>query len=282
MLSGSYQHQTSTRHPPLTYRDRPLAVLSPVVRLFRSPCPAPYPAVPGRHRKHKPLPPALPAVVLGAAASASMLMTSATAPAPVPVAAAVALPHPVSTPDEQWQTVVPRRPVVEPEPVVAPPAQPTAVTQPTSAPLTSNRPVVKQAVPKREAVVKRAAAPAPAKQEATALTAGKVSCSGSWLSGVKQVAKVGGCDIANRFGVKSIGGYRAGSREHGSGKALDLMCNTATGNAIAEYLLRNKDALGVQHVIWRQRINYGKGWQGMENRGSATANHMDHVHVLFK
>jgi hypothetical protein len=58
--------------------------------------------------------------------------------------------------------------------------------------------------------------------------------------------------------------------------------NRAKGDAIAAYLLANKDALGVQHVIWRQRINYGSGWEAMPNRGSATANHLDHVHCLFK
>jgi uncharacterized protein YbdZ (MbtH family) len=90
--------------------------------------------------------------------------------------------------------------------------------------------------------------------------------------------------LSNKFDIDAIGGYRAGSKEHRSGKALDLMTfgNVAKGNSIAEYLLANREALGVQHVIWRQRINYGAGWKRMPNRGSATANHMDHVHVLFK
>jgi hypothetical protein len=90
--------------------------------------------------------------------------------------------------------------------------------------------------------------------------------------------------LANKFDIDDIGGYRAGSKEHGSGKALDLMTfgDVTKGNAIAGYLLANRKALGVQHVIWRQRINYGSGWKRMPDRGSATANHMDHVHVLFK
>ncbi len=42
-------------------------------------------------------------------------------------------------------------------------------------------------------------------------------------------------------------------------------------------------ALGVSYVIYSQRIwsveRAGEGWRGMSNRGSATANHYDHVHV---
>jgi hypothetical protein len=34
-------------------------------------------------------------------------------------------------------------------------------------------------------------------------------------------------------------------------------------------------------VIWRQRINSGTGWRAMEDRGSITQNHYDHVHVSF-
>jgi hypothetical protein len=34
-------------------------------------------------------------------------------------------------------------------------------------------------------------------------------------------------------------------------------------------------------VIWQQRINFGSGWQLMEDRGGVTANHYDHVHVSF-
>ncbi len=228
--------------------------------------------MPGRHRRRPS--PVLPiatgalgvtAVLLGTASSTPPLVA---APAP---AALVAFTADASV--EWWRTDVPRQPVVKPEPVAAP-AQPTTVTQLTSAPLRRQTPAVKQAP-----AVQKAAKTAP-----VAAVGDKVTCSGSWLSGVKQVAKVGGCTVANRFGVSDIGGRRAGSREHGSGKALDFMVggDRAKGDAIAEYLLANRDALGVQHVIWQQRINYGSSWKGMENRGSATANHRDHLHLLFK
>ena len=59
------------------------------------------------------------------------------------------------------------------------------------------------------------------------------------------------------------------------------MVDRATGDALAQYVLQNKGRLGVSYVIWRKRINYGSGWESMPNRGDATANHMDHVHVSF-
>ena len=41
--------------------------------------------------------------------------------------------------------------------------------------------------------------------------------------------------------------------------------------------------LGVSYVIYSQQIwsveRGGEGWRGMEDRGSTTANHYDHVHV---
>lgn len=38
-------------------------------------------------------------------------------------------------------------------------------------------------------------------------------------------------------------------------------------------------ALSIKYVIWRQWINYGNGWESMEDRGSPTANHLSHVHI---
>ncbi|SMC50197.1 hypothetical protein [Lentzea albidocapillata] len=104
------------------------------------------------------------------------------------------------------------------------------------------------------------------------------------LDGVKpHVAQVGH-HVAGKFGVDDIGGAagRGGSGDHPSGLALDFMVDTATGNALADYVLANRRAFGVTYVIWRQRYNDGSGWSAMENRGSPTANHMDHVHVSFQ
>jgi hypothetical protein len=46
--------------------------------------------------------------------------------------------------------------------------------------------------------------------------------------------------------------------------------------------LRNQEALGISYVIWKQRVNYGDGWERMEDRGDATENHFDHVHISFE
>lgn len=213
--------------------------------------------MPGRHRKRAT--PASASIAVGASTVTAVLLGGATSAAPPTVAAPTPVALVAFTADAQtewWPTDVPRRPAVGPAPA--------------------------EQVTGRHRSVEKAAAERPPSTPAPA--AAEVSCSGSWLSGVKRVAKSAGCGLANKFDIDDIGGYRVGSKEHGSGKALDLMTfgDITKGNAIAEYLLANKKALGVQHVIWRQRINYGSGWKGMPDRGSATANHMDHVHVLFK
>jgi len=53
-------------------------------------------------------------------------------------------------------------------------------------------------------------------------------------------------------------------------------------NTLADYIAAHLNELGVKYVIWKQRINLGSGWRGMENRGSITQNHFDHVHITFQ
>lgn len=85
--------------------------------------------------------------------------------------------------------------------------------------------------------------------------------------------------------VKSYGGRRYSSvvgnaSDHYTGKALDIMITGSTGDRIADYVIDNASELNVKYIIWEQRIWYpGKGWSGMSDRGSATQNHFDHVHV---
>ncbi|MCS7484563.1 hypothetical protein ACFFQW_48420 [Umezawaea endophytica] len=104
------------------------------------------------------------------------------------------------------------------------------------------------------------------------------------LDGVKpHVAQVGH-HLEGKFGVDDIGGAtgRGGSGEHPLGLALDFMVDTATGNALADHVLASRQAFSATYVIWRQRYNDGSGWSPMEDRGSPTANHLDHVHVSFQ
>lgn len=93
--------------------------------------------------------------------------------------------------------------------------------------------------------------------------------------------------IATALGLVDslIGGFRPSSAvagsDHPKGLALDFTTTLLTGDRIAAYVLAHRAELGVTYVIWRQRINYGSGWQAMADRGGVTANHFDHVHVSF-
>jgi len=92
-----------------------------------------------------------------------------------------------------------------------------------------------------------------------------------------------GVELRCRFGVDTVYGVagRSGASDHPSGLALDLMVDRDPGEDLAAYAVANMDRLGIKYVIYRQRINFGSGWEAMEDRGGVTANHMDHVHVSF-
>ncbi|WP_158220634.1 SH3 domain-containing protein, partial [Kineosporia sp. A_224] len=84
--------------------------------------------------------------------------------------------------------------------------------------------------------------------------------------------------------VSSFGGYRPGDDgDHGSGRAVDIMVSGDPGWTIARYVQAHARELGVTYVIYQQQIwlagNPTSQWKGMEDRGSRTANHFDHVHV---
>ncbi|MBF6454556.1 hypothetical protein [Nocardia cyriacigeorgica] len=132
-------------------------------------------------------------------------------------------------------------------------------------------------------------APAPVHQVAAAdpaLMAKSASqhtpCPSVLAGALPHVAQVGNL-IGKTFAVADIGGaIGRGNDDHGAGLALDFMTSDrAHGDAIANFVLANKERFGVTYVIWQQRYNDGSGWSFMEDRGSATANHYDHVHVSF-
>jgi len=82
--------------------------------------------------------------------------------------------------------------------------------------------------------------------------------------------------------VRSYGGTRGGGGDHGAGLAVDIMVDSATGDKIAAFLQKNASELGIEYLIWKQRIwrpATSNSWRGMSDRGSPTANHMDHVHA---
>ncbi|WP_233159394.1 hypothetical protein [Pseudonocardia sp. MH-G8] len=136
------------------------------------------------------------------------------------------------------------------------------------------------------AAAEKAAAEERAAQERAAAEAAAANCDldlsdlGRVKSNVQNAAEQLGC----RFGEPDMHGVagRAGTSDHPSGLAVDFMVDRATGDALASCTLANMDALGVKYVIWEQQINHGNGWKDMEDRGGATANHFDHVHVSFE
>ena len=82
-------------------------------------------------------------------------------------------------------------------------------------------------------------------------------------------------------GVTTVSGWRPCDvyREHCRGVALDVMVggDTALGDRISADMLTRSD---VRFTIWRQTIRYPSGRSRlMDDRGSATANHHDHVHI---
>jgi uncharacterized protein YraI len=84
--------------------------------------------------------------------------------------------------------------------------------------------------------------------------------------------------------VTSFLGVRTSSGYHGEGRALDCMISNSTvGWDLAKWVRANASRLGAMEVIYRQQIwtvqRSSEGWRPMEDRGSPTANHMDHVHV---
>lgn len=83
--------------------------------------------------------------------------------------------------------------------------------------------------------------------------------------------------------ITSYGGWD-NHGEHSSGRALDIMTSdVALGTAIADYLRAHAAELHLYDILWRQHIwtpvRSAEGWRSMPSRGSATANHYDHVHV---
>ncbi|WP_019774686.1 LysM peptidoglycan-binding domain-containing protein [Streptococcus sobrinus] len=99
-------------------------------------------------------------------------------------------------------------------------------------------------------------------------------------------------DVANKYGTTDVYGLRPGDPgDHGTGNAVDVMTydNTQLGQEVADYATSNMEANNISYVIYQQKFyaptenKYGPAytWNQMPDRGDATANHMDHVHVSF-
>ena len=113
------------------------------------------------------------------------------------------------------------------------------------------------------------------------------ACSSDLNGDVAWVARAGN-SIAHATGFTGAmlgkGARGTPGSDHPAGYAVDFMVgagNNAAGDRIAAYVLAHRSELGVTYVIWQQRYNPGTGWRPMKDRGGATANHLDHVHVSF-
>lgn len=90
--------------------------------------------------------------------------------------------------------------------------------------------------------------------------------------------------ICHRFpSIKRYIGVTSGSGYHPSGRAVDAMVSGEAGWEVARWVRSNAKKLGVSEVIYSQKIwtvqRSSEGWRSMEDRGSTSANHYDHVHV---
>jgi hypothetical protein len=145
------------------------------------------------------------------------------------------------------------------------------------------------------AAQQEAAAPAaepPTVEAATSAVAGAVARISNSAGKVKAQAQAAADAVVSHVpgaGGITIGGTRASATDpdgHPSGLALDYMVgsNDSLGDAIVEYHIAHWNELGVEYVIWQQRIlsSPNGSFKQMADRGDATANHMDHPHVNYR
>ncbi|WP_416063833.1 peptidoglycan DD-metalloendopeptidase family protein [Rhodococcus indonesiensis] len=107
----------------------------------------------------------------------------------------------------------------------------------------------------------------------------------------KKVARAMHLKFGNR--IAGLGGWRADggyATDHTEGRTIDVMIanhrsgdGVALGDEITDYLLAHAEFFGVEYVIWRQTYYPAGGAPSlMEDRGSETQNHFDHVHISVR
>ena len=171
----------------------------------------------------------------------------------------------------------------EAAPAAAPeaPATPEALAAPQSAPVSEEAPAAQPAV-------ETAAAPEVQPVASTPTTGNAIPTDPN----LQPQAEAFRQEIAAKFGITNIGGYRAGDPDdHGKGLAVDVMVPTSSdlGDQVAQYAIDNMDRAGISYIIWKQQFYmpvdniYGPAntWNQMPDRGGDTANHYDHVHISF-
>ena len=118
--------------------------------------------------------------------------------------------------------------------------------------------------------------------ESSAPSLGGECTNGTSVSGQPNVIGVHQAVCASFPEITSYGTYRSDG-EHAQGLAIDIMVSGDRGWQVAEFLRANYSELGISYIMYSQRIwsveRGSEGWRYVEDRGSTTANHYDHVHV---
>jgi hypothetical protein len=84
--------------------------------------------------------------------------------------------------------------------------------------------------------------------------------------------------------------------EHGTGRALDIICAPEVGvrsageyreagEAVLAWLMANAKQMHIRHIIWQNRIwktRYGTWTQLSGSRSGVSDRHEDHIHVFFE
>lgn len=126
----------------------------------------------------------------------------------------------------------------------------------------------------------------------------KPATGGAVVSGLSSAACIHGSSVESGLTSSAVAVYRAvcaafptpstyggldGHGEHVDGRAIDITVAGDLGWSIAEWLRANSAALHIRDVMFAQHIwtpeRSAEGWRTFADRGSATANHYDHVHV---
>jgi len=178
-----------------------------------------------------------------------------------------------------------RMPRPKPHPTSAPKTQPK--TQPTNRPTTQPRTRTQPKPHHRTRATAHSrsrSASRPARHAAVGVSTAPCPDGSSTESGLTPSAVTLYRAVCHAFpALSSYGGYDAHG-EHSSGKAIDFMVGSSSlGQAVAEWARAHASRLNLYDVIWAQHIwtpaRASEGWRLMPDRGSATANHFDHVHI---
>ncbi|MCZ2826242.1 MULTISPECIES: hypothetical protein [unclassified Modestobacter] len=145
------------------------------------------------------------------------------------------------------------------------------------------------AAPARAGTAAKPSAAAPSSSGTAVTATAKISNSAGPIKPQAQAAANAVVSNVPGAGSITLGGTRPSAADphgHPSGLAVDymVMSNAALGDAIVAYHVANWAALGVDYIIWEQRMlsSPGGSWKQMEDRGSVTANHFDHPHVNYR